>query len=201
MISSFRTGDFQNTGQALSAHRYIQFIHSERLKQHADVTLTLCGYLPCRKLPTTARLPVSVPDMRNTQLKPGYNVQIAVDSEYIVATDIFQDRNDVWTLIPFLQRMEEKLGFRYPIVMADSGYENILSEEEILYRMNRSIQVEGVFGVLKNDYEFQRFLLRGKTTIKLKILLFSMGYNFNKLHAKIQKNRTGRHLFPVQECA
>ena len=24
MISSFRTGDFQNTGQALSAHRYIQ---------------------------------------------------------------------------------------------------------------------------------------------------------------------------------
>lgn len=23
MISSFRTGDFQNTGQALSAHRYI----------------------------------------------------------------------------------------------------------------------------------------------------------------------------------
>ena len=29
--------------------------------------------------------------MRNAQLKPGYNVQIAVDSEYIVATDIFQD--------------------------------------------------------------------------------------------------------------
>ena len=25
MISSFRTGDFQNTGQALSAHWYIQF--------------------------------------------------------------------------------------------------------------------------------------------------------------------------------
>ena len=35
--------------------------------------------------------------MRNAQLKPGYNVQIAVDSEYIVAADIFQDRNDVWT--------------------------------------------------------------------------------------------------------
>ena len=27
--------------------------------------------------------------MRNAQLKPGYNVQIAVDSEYIVATEIF----------------------------------------------------------------------------------------------------------------
>ena len=39
------------------------------------------------------------------------------------------------------------------------SYENILSEKGIRYRMNRSIQVEGAFGVLKNDYEFQRFLL------------------------------------------
>ena len=46
--------------------------------------------------------------MRNAQLKPGYNVQIGVDSEYIVAADIFSDRNDVWTLIPFLKNMEKK---------------------------------------------------------------------------------------------
>ena len=62
--------------------------------------------------------------MCNVQLKPGYNVQIAVDSEYIVAADIFQGCNDVWTLVPFLKRMDEKLGFRYPSVMADSGYES-----------------------------------------------------------------------------
>lgn len=54
-----------------------------------------------------------------------------------------------------------------------------------LYRMNRSIQVEGAFGVLENDYEFQRFLLCGKTKVKLEILLLSMGCNLNKLHAKI----------------
>ena len=97
--------------------------------------------------------------MRNAQLKPGYNVQIGVDSE------------------------------------------NILSEKGILYRMNLSIQVEGAFGVLKNDYEFQRFLLRGKTKVKLEILLLCMGYNLNKLHAKIQNERTGSHLFPVKETA
>ena len=68
--------------------------------------------------------------MRNAQLKPGYNVQIAVESEYIVATDIFQDRNDVWTLVPFLKTMEKNLGFRYPSVTADSGYE---SEEAYTY--------------------------------------------------------------------
>ena len=81
------------------------------------------------------------------------------------------------------------------------SYENILSETGIQYRMNRSIQVEGAFGVLKNDYEFQRFLLRGKTRIKLEILLLCMGYNINKLHAKIQKERLGSYLFPVKETA
>ena len=271
----------------------------------------------CKTDPDATFMHMKDDHMRNAQLKPGYNVQIAVDSEYIVAADIFQDRNDVWTLVPFLKEMEKNLGFRYPSVTADSGYEseegytylreqeqkpyikpqtyekwkkrsfkkdiskrenmgydettdiytchagkklrplfikkqkskngyesevtvyecedcngcpykekctkakgdkrlyisksflekrqesyeNILSEKGIQYRMNRSIQVEGAFGVLKNDYEFQRFLLRGKTKVKLEILLLSMGYNLNKLHAKIQNERTGSHLFEVKESA
>ena len=80
------------------------------------------------------------------------------------------------------------------------SYENILSEKGILYRMNRSIQVEGAFGVLKSDYEFQRFLLRGKTKVKLEILLLCMGYNLNKLHAKIQNERLESHLFPLKDA-
>ena len=81
------------------------------------------------------------------------------------------------------------------------SYENILSETGIKYRINRSIQVEGAFGVLKNDYGFQRFLLRGKTKVKLEILLLCLGYNINKLHEKIQKERTGSHLFAVKGTA
>lgn len=53
----------------------------------------------------------------------------------------------------------------------EESYKNILSETGIRYRMNRSIQVEGAFGVLKNDYGFRRFLLRGKTRVKLEVLL------------------------------
>ena len=64
--------------------------------------------------------------------------------------------------------------------------------------MNRSIQVEGAFGVLKNDYEFQRSLLRGKTKVKLEIFLLSLGYNINKLHMKIRNGRTGSHFFPLK---
>ena len=78
------------------------------------------------------------------------------------------------------------------------SYKNIMSETGAKYRMNRSIQVEGAFGVLKNDYEFQRFLLRGKTKVKLEILLLCFGYNINKLHAKIQNDRLGSYLFPLK---
>ena len=44
--------------------------------------------------------------------------------------------------------------------------------------------MKGALGVLKNDYEFQRFQLRGKTKVKLEIRLLSIGYNLDKLHIK-----------------
>ena len=55
--------------------------------------------------------------------------------------------------------------------------------------MNRSIQVEGAFGVIKQDYGFRQF---SSWTPESSggILLMAMGYNINKLHSKIQKNRT-----------
>ena len=56
--------------------------------------------------------------MRNGQLKPGYNVQIAVNSEYITGIEAFSDRSDVRTLRPFMRRMERFHGVRYEEVAA-----------------------------------------------------------------------------------
>lgn len=68
--------------------------------------------------------------MRNGQLKPAYNVQIGVNSEYITGIDLFSDRNDVKTLQPFLHRMEQFHQARYEEVVADAGYESL---ENYLY--------------------------------------------------------------------
>jgi hypothetical protein len=73
--------------------------------------------------------------------------------------------------------------------------ERITSQKGVLLRTNRSIQVEGAFGVIKQDYGFRQFLLRGNKKVLAEILLVAMGYNINKLHNKIQQNRTGRQLF------
>ena len=72
--------------------------------------------------------------------------------------------------------------------------ERIQSEKGILLRINRSIQVEGAFGVLKEDMGFRRFLLRGTTKVQTEIYLLSMAYNLNKLHNKIQSGRCGKYL-------
>ncbi len=62
--------------------------------------------------------------MRNGQLKPGYNVQVAVESEYIVGVDISAERSDVLTLIPFLDRLNRNYGRHFENLIADVGYES-----------------------------------------------------------------------------
>ncbi len=246
--------------------------------------------------------------MKNGQLKAGYNVQIGVDSEYIVNMGIFSERSDQLTLIPFLEDTKAKVG-KYKEIVADAGYEseenyvylneqqqdsyikpsnyegskkkiknkyatqnfiynmdedtylcpenqilkpveikksksksgyvsektiysckecenclcrnlctqsqtggriqkatvftnfrieslkNITTEKGILLRMNRSIQVEGAFGVLKQDYGFRRFLTRGNENVKIEMLLLCFAFNINKLHNKTLKKRRNTHLF------
>ena len=252
--------------------------------------------------------------MRNSQLKPGYNVQIGVEGEYIVGVDISSERSDQLTLIPFLEKLNDNLPQKFSNVVADAGYEseenyvyltnnkqnpfikpqtyegmkkvsfkkniskrenmeydeindeyichnkkrlkpvgmtirkskssykseitiyecescdacqhkgkctkaignrkmqvsklfaekrlqslkNITTPEGILLRMNRSIQVEGAFGILKEDYGFRRFLTRGKKNVKIEFTLLSFGYNINKLHNKIQRERCGLFLHPKE---
>ena len=53
--------------------------------------------------------------MLNGQLKPGYNVQMGVESEYIVGIGLFPKPTDVTTLIPFLDRVKKGLTGQYLI--------------------------------------------------------------------------------------
>jgi len=81
------------------------------------------------------------------------------------------------------------------IAQRAQSLERVTSEKGILLRMNCSIQSEGAFGVIKQNYAFRQFLLRGRRKIPAELFLLAMAYNVNKLHAKIQQNRTGMQLF------
>ena len=61
--------------------------------------------------------------MRNGQLKPGYNVQIGVNGEYITGIEVFSNRTDYGTMVPFMKTMQQKHGKKYKSATADAGYE------------------------------------------------------------------------------
>ena len=249
--------------------------------------------------------------MGNGQLKPGYNVQLGIEAEYIVGVDVSSDLNDTQALIPLLERMEEKGGFKHEDVTTDAGYESeeayaktkargqrayikpqnyekskkrsfrkdaylrenmpydaekdcftcpagkelsfqgtktrksksgyeqevsiyraqscagcphkdkctkarearqievswaferaraesrerITSDLGILLRLNRSIQSEGAFGVLKEDRHFRRLKRRGTEQVFTEILLYAFAFDVEKLHAKAQQGRLKTMLF------
>lgn len=250
--------------------------------------------------------------MRNGQLKPAYNVQIAVNSEYITGVGVFSNRTDYGTMIPFLRELEHHHGKRYVEITADAGYENlenylyldssgqisfikpqnheqgkkksfrkqigrienmtyveeedcficaagrrlnlrrecselvhgqtvttayfrcegctgcrhrksccqaqdinepkevrlkrelwekraiseanITTERGIYLRTCRSIQVEGAFALLKNDFGFRRFLTRGKRNVRTEMFLLCLAFNVKKYWMKRENGRRKSHL-------
>ena len=69
--------------------------------------------------------------MLNGQLKPAYNVQIAVENYFIIHGYVSNDRTDYNTLIPVLEKHRKTFGENcLKEVTADSGY---CSEKNLLY--------------------------------------------------------------------
>ena len=60
--------------------------------------------------------------MNNGQTKPGYNVQIATENQFITNYGLYSSLTDQGTLIPFLNSFESRYGLQSSTVCADSGY-------------------------------------------------------------------------------
>lgn len=60
--------------------------------------------------------------MKNGQLKPGYNIQIATENQFITNYAVYHRPTDTLTLIPFLESFEKRYGRQSSVVVADSGY-------------------------------------------------------------------------------
>ena len=298
--------------------------YTEKLKEYTK-KIYLCGDRNSysKTDPDATFMRMKEDAMMNGQLKPAYNLQHGVDSEYITWIDISSRATDTRTLIPFLKDMENHLPFRYQDIVADAGYESeenylfleaqgqrafikpqnyeisktrkykkdigkmenmkydrendcyrcqngkkltvqyvrkqktatgyqrfvtvyqshecngcpfktkcikgnncktpmekrekrlyvskvmkekreetlkrITSEYGTRLRMNRSIQVEGSFANIKEDMNFRRYLYRGKKNVTAQSVILAIGYNINKLHHKIQNERTGQHLFALKK--
>lgn len=75
-------------------------------------------------------------------------------------------------------------------VMHQEVMRNLESIQGALLRMNRSIQAEGTFGIMKNDRWYKRIVRRGIQSVLLEVYLVSIGQNLYKFHNKKMKVKT-----------
>ena len=57
----------------------------------------------------------------------------------------------------------------------------MLSPKEIELRINRSIQVEGTFGMIKQDMPFDRFIRTSLDKVTTEFMMVCLGLNIRKL--------------------
>lgn len=64
---------------------------------------------------------------------------------------------------------------------------NLESIHGALLRMNRSIQAEGTFGIIKADRWYKRMVRKSMEKVRLEIFLVSIGHNLYKYHNKTMR--------------
>ncbi len=69
--------------------------------------------------------------------------------------------------------------------------DNLLSVKGIEIRVNRSIQAEGIFGLMKQDIGYTRLRRRGKEKVSAELMLYFLGLNLRRL---LDFYRTGKQL-------
>ena len=115
---------------------------AKQLKEHADKLdeydekLTKLGnrnsYSKTDESATFMRMKEDA--MNNGQTKPGYNLQIGTENQFILDFGLFQNPGDTTTMTPFLESYHNRYG-RYPQkAVADSGY----GSEENYHFMEKS---------------------------------------------------------------
>lgn len=74
--------------------------------------------------------------MLNGQLKPGYNVQISTENQFITNFGIYQRPTDTLTIISYLESFKARYGMQSEEIVADSGYG---SEENYEYMFSNGM--------------------------------------------------------------
>lgn len=96
--------------------------------------------------------------MRNGQLKPGYNVQMGTENQFIVGYSLHQRPGDTACLIPHLEQVKEQLGMLPKRIVADAGYG---SEENYHYlekeKLENYVKYSWFHKEQKRSWRKQRF--------------------------------------------
>ena len=74
-------------------------------------------------------------------------------------------------------------------LLKEQARNNLLNPKGIEIRINRSIQVEGTFGQIKNNMNYERVRRRGLKSVSCEVMLMCLGVNIRRLLESLQTNK------------
>lgn len=84
-------------------------------------------------------------------------------------------------------------------LLKEQARNNLLSTEGIEIRVNRSIQVEGTFGQIKNNMGYIRIRRRGMEKVSCEIMLMCLGRNIRKFFTTLEGNEVKSNYWNTPE--
>lgn len=75
--------------------------------------------------------------------------------------------------------------------------EKLTSDVGLYHRSTRPIEPEAVFGQLKSNNRFNRFLLRGLAKVEIEMGLMTIGHNLRKLVTRILASNPDKPVFYI----
>lgn len=111
------------SSKAKAKLRYIQKNFPQNLDKYKEQEKTLAGRGSYSKTdPDATFMRMKDDHMQNGQLKPGYNVQLSSESQFVIHYTLHQTTNDLNTLKPHLDTFESLYEFLPEQLTADAGY-------------------------------------------------------------------------------
>ena len=140
--------------------------------------------------------------------KPGYNLQLITNGQYVIDYGLYSNPTDTRTLIPQLEEFKKQYGFYPRELTADSGYG---SEENYAY-----LEQNNITGYVKYNY-YDRELSKGNKAYKefhQETLYYNsegdyyvcpIGQKMYKKEVRKIKNKSGYvqelHIYEAQNCS
>lgn len=144
------------TAKAKAKLRYVQKNFPQNLDKYQKQEEILAGRGSYSKTdPDATFMRMKDDHMQNGQLKPGYNVQVSSESQFVIHYTLHQTTNDLNTLIPHIDSFEHLYEFLPKELTADAGYG---SQENYEFLKQKQIDTY----VKYNNFDKEQGILKSK---------------------------------------
>lgn len=209
-INKILKGSEKASGKAKAKGRYIEQTFPKKLEEYDQKEALLAERNSYSKTdPDATFMRMKEDHMGNGQLKPGYNVQISSENQFVVNYTLHQQTNDQYTLAPHLAHFASLYGVYPEQLTADAGYG---SEQNFELLEKSNVEAFVKYATFDKEQEQQSKRKDPKPFDREKLYynpeqdfyICPMGQKMTPMAVRSRKTRSGylqqTHIYQAQNC-